>query len=465
MRSSRDMSVARGVPPAVGAMVGMARRAVPARVAAGGTNSRATPAVEGVAPLHAARTSQRDVPTTLRSDSSRPGELAVTRQESPANPQTGPSAIPGFADSSRNRGALSSAFTLVEMIAVMAVMAALAAVVTPTIIRRVDRAAWTKETADLNTFADALNQSIIRTKTIPSYTNWASTVASQMSLPVSVISTNSRRYARAFLIDPSLSINGALPYTQTPNGTTKPVSARVMIVSSLARALPASVTNGVASATNFTAIWNAAENTVPAGPAFSGWGGTGEDLRIKKLNLEPLFYQLILVNHSGNTNTVPRFSIDDNSNTTAVTSWLNKYYLDSTVIGLYGATTNLQTRHLLKRSISFLFESDAWRGQVQGGESYSSSGDAFYNTAVTFFSRPINPAAEAAAQTHGVSQYGVMIAMYTFMFDYVYWANQCPHFANHGQSPSGTPEFLMLDNQGKTSIGNIDKFSANMIVP
>src|SRR3989442_11743882 len=46
-------------------MVGMARRAVPARVVAGGTNIRATQASEGVAPLHAARTSQRDVPTTL----------------------------------------------------------------------------------------------------------------------------------------------------------------------------------------------------------------------------------------------------------------------------------------------------------------------------------------------------------------------------------------------------------------
>src|SRR2546426_6610296 len=43
------------------AMVGMARCAVPARVVAGGTNIRAT--LEGVAPLHAARTSQRDVPT------------------------------------------------------------------------------------------------------------------------------------------------------------------------------------------------------------------------------------------------------------------------------------------------------------------------------------------------------------------------------------------------------------------
>src|SRR5436853_2907964 len=47
------------------AMVGMARCAVPARVVAGGTNIRATLAFEEIAPLHAARTSQRDVPTTL----------------------------------------------------------------------------------------------------------------------------------------------------------------------------------------------------------------------------------------------------------------------------------------------------------------------------------------------------------------------------------------------------------------
>jgi len=352
---------------------------------------------------------------------------------------------------------------LIEIIAVLAIMAVLVGVVAPSVIRRIDRAAWTKETADLNTFADALNQSIIRTKTIPSYTNWASTVASQMSLPVSVISTNSRRYARAFLIDPSLSINGALPYTQTANGTTKPVSARVMIVSSLARALPASVTNSVASATNFTAIWNAAENTVPACPAFSGWGGTGDDLRIKKLNLEPLFYQLILVNHASDTNTVPRFSIDDNSSVTAVPPGgrgLDKYYLDGTVVGLYDSNANLLARHLLKRSTSFLFESDTWRGGPQGDQqSHSASGADFYNHAVTFFNAPEN-----AAAARGSSQYGVMIAMYTFMFDYTYWANQCPHFANHGQSPSSTPEYVLLNNQGGNN-ANIEKFSLDLIAP
>ncbi len=49
----------------VSEMVGMARCAVPARVVAGGTNVRATLPIVGIAPLHAARTSQRDVPTTL----------------------------------------------------------------------------------------------------------------------------------------------------------------------------------------------------------------------------------------------------------------------------------------------------------------------------------------------------------------------------------------------------------------
>src|SRR5439155_898977 len=44
-------------------MVGMARYAACARVLAGGTNDRAALTFEGVAPLHVARTSQRDVPT------------------------------------------------------------------------------------------------------------------------------------------------------------------------------------------------------------------------------------------------------------------------------------------------------------------------------------------------------------------------------------------------------------------
>src|SRR5205809_1100129 len=129
------------------------------------------------------------------------------------------------------------AFSLLELIGVLVVIAILASVLGPAIIRRIDHAAWTKEKADLNSMADALTQSIPRTKSVPAFTDWASAVASQVSLPVSAVLTNGRRYARAFLIDPSLSIGGAgLPYTQTTNGATNVDNARVMIVSSLAGA-------------------------------------------------------------------------------------------------------------------------------------------------------------------------------------------------------------------------------------
>ena len=61
----RDCTARRPAGYVSSAMVGMARCAVPARVVAGGRNIRATLAFEEVAPLHAPRTSQRDVPTTL----------------------------------------------------------------------------------------------------------------------------------------------------------------------------------------------------------------------------------------------------------------------------------------------------------------------------------------------------------------------------------------------------------------
>src|SRR5437667_9051365 len=78
-------------------MVGMARCAVPARVVAGGTNIGATLAIEGVAPLHAARTSQHDVPTTLNTYS------ASRRKHSPAHERTIECRLPRIRNQSAGR--------------------------------------------------------------------------------------------------------------------------------------------------------------------------------------------------------------------------------------------------------------------------------------------------------------------------------------------------------------------------
>src|SRR5207245_3528179 len=126
--------------------------------------------------------------------------------------------------------------------------------------------------------------------------------------------------------------------------------ARVMIVSSLSRALP--IATGVPTSTEFNAIWSTSEGAKPTTATWTSWAGTGDDLRIKKLNLQPLFYQVILVDHRSDTNTPPWFSID-NSSTNAVPQGalgLNRYYIDGSVLGLGYTDLNgvgqLQSRQL-----------------------------------------------------------------------------------------------------------------------
>ena len=361
---------------------------------------------------------------------------------------------------------LRNGWTLIETIVVLAVIAILAAVMVPPVIKRIDHAVWTKETADLNAIGDAFTQSILRTKTIPSHTTWMNAVASQMSLPVSAVTTNPRRYARAFYIDQNLLINGSgLPYTQTTNGATKPDTARVMIVSSLSSALP--FPSGLLSSSDFDPIWNAPDGATPS--TWTTWAGTGDDLRIKKINLEPLFHQLILFNHDPPNDDPARdapFSIDRMTTTrvAAGQAWRggNSYYLEGSDVWLLDSNFNVRTRYLLSRNISFIFESGSWRGQIQGGETFSdSNGDTasdFLKLATAFYSSPVNPGANL-----GASPSAVLVTMYTFMFDYVFWATECPHFDYHGETagtPSNLPEFNMLNDIGdETATGSIGKYA------
>src|ERR1051325_5547680 len=79
------------------------------------------------------------------------------------------------------RCAPKDAFTMVGNIGALAVIAILVAVTAPSVIRRVDHAVWTRETADLQNIADAYTQYILTNKTIPG-TNWASSVANYMNV-------------------------------------------------------------------------------------------------------------------------------------------------------------------------------------------------------------------------------------------------------------------------------------------
>src|SRR5438477_1564208 len=62
------------------------------------------------------------------------------------------------------------AFSLIELIGVLAVMAILAGALVPALIRQMDKVAGDQESAALKSFGDALQQSIMRNRSIPTDT-------------------------------------------------------------------------------------------------------------------------------------------------------------------------------------------------------------------------------------------------------------------------------------------------------
>src|SRR5439155_11214837 len=109
---------------------------------------------------------------------------------------------------------------------------------------------------------------------------WATNIATELGVDLENVTINSRRQPRFFLIDPALRTgnnSSGLPYNQTNwvfgsvvtnNGgvIVPPLSARLVILSSISLGLPAGITNGVASSIDFNAIWdwNQASGDLPA---------------------------------------------------------------------------------------------------------------------------------------------------------------------------------------------------------
>src|SRR2546428_8872166 len=73
------------------------------------------------------------------------------------------------------------AFSLIEFIGVLAVIAILAAVMVPALIRQMDKIAGEQESAALNSLSDALQQSILRNRYIPSERDWATNISTEFA--------------------------------------------------------------------------------------------------------------------------------------------------------------------------------------------------------------------------------------------------------------------------------------------
>lgn len=328
-------------------------------------------------------------------------------------------------------------YTLIEMIGVLAIVAILVTLTVPPIIERVNQAKAEKEMQELPLLGDALSRHILRTKTIPG-PEWAQIIADELAVPINRVTTSSAGVLRVYLVDPDIHIGadtGILPYTQTDEGSEEPPeNARVMLIASQGWSLPDFIANGVASTSEiFDQIWDAPKGTVPQGwPSY--WAGKGENLKIVRINLAPLFHRLI-VNPLTEGQTV-QIALDEREPFDVPAAGLSAYYLEGTVIGLY-KDGQLESRDLLMGDRSYTYERGIWRGQLLEGKVKDATDLARGLDA--FRTAPLNPGA-----TSGTTQHKVMDAYYNYVLTYAAWARA--GFPSYDVSLQPTPEFQSLIN-------------------
>jgi hypothetical protein len=280
---------------------------------------------------------------------------------------------------------------------------------------------------------------------VPDQTTWYSAFASQMGAGTNDVLYNVRQKARlqprVFLIDPMLKMGlpsaAGLPYSQTNFVLSTapcpmlPVSPRIMIVSSLGKALPAAVVSGVFTSGHpeyFSNLWSAADGTVPTDAAWSGWTGKGGDVVVQRINLASLFVHLFLQKYPASTNA--SFSIDGGAPTNVPTlNGIDGYFIQGSVLYLYtNSPLGQDTRQILARSSSFLFDNGVWRGSLSGA--VMGSGVMNLGDVVQQF---LNATPNVNAQNPGgnAQQKLVVNNMLNYMSNYNVWAVQF-NYNNNG---------------------------------
>lgn len=354
------------------------------------------------------------------------------------------------------------AFTLLEMVAVLAIISLLAVLLLPRMIKRIDVTAQAQEAANLAAIHEALKLEVLRNGTVPDENGWAQAAARWSSLPSSMVSVNSRRFNRIYYrptsSNPPENVSVPHLYAQSTNGTTLPANLRALVVSTLGGANAPNPAGGALSDADFNALWNTPDGARPTISAWAGWSGAGDDFLIQRMDYAPLFHHLVLVNRDAG---YTWFTINGSSairldHLTNNVGW-DAYFVEGTVIGLCDSSGNLMTRHILKQSISFIFEAGLWRAQMMGVFTGVTQADQFANEAAEFMSAQWNSSAQ-----QGADQAGVLTTMYSFMYIYTLWANHRPAFPMHGATANQVPEYLMLQKIGDNN-ARLHEFSTGLL--
>jgi prepilin-type N-terminal cleavage/methylation domain-containing protein len=256
--------------------------------------------------------------------------------------------------------------TLIEIVGVLAVIAILACFVLTALTKQTDKAVADQESATLRAFGDALQRAILRRSYIPGSSDWATTIGAEVAMDATEVTNNVRHQQRHFIIDPSASISP--PYTNTYAGSGSPAppqNLRFIILSTLGPAFPNTLQDGNSiSPGDFNTIWNWADGSPPPQTSLQGWPGTGDDLKVQRTDVSGLFVHLMLCWTASTTNAFYSINGVENANslTNDTSTWVDSYFLQNSVLGLYTTNSNnLDSQQILVRDTSFVYFQDAWR--------------------------------------------------------------------------------------------------------
>lgn len=282
----------------------------------------------------------RPGPATVRGDGA--GETpAPPSCETPAPPSCETPAPPGCEAGSGARRK-ETAFTVLELAGVLGVLAILAAAVTPSLLSQIEAAAREREVNALSRLGQGLAEHVLANRRVPAPATLFGDLATTLGWPLAETASNAMGNARVLLMDPGLRLGSNtvanLPYVQGAAGVAGVTSARVLLVSSLGAALPRVLSDpGTNAATVFNLIWDTPDGVQPAGWT---WGGDWSDLLVQRVNLRPLFTQVVLNNNSFN---LGRYSIDNTNAPVPLPAPLHAaFYLNRTGLGLHSHTGDLQ---------------------------------------------------------------------------------------------------------------------------
>lgn len=232
----------------------------------------------------------------------------------------------------------------------------------PNLVLKVKARHRAVEEQTLQRIHEGLVRCIERQQTIPTATNWWSSLQSQASIDSTGASRVHTAFAadtntaRVFLVDPGLP-SGILPYVQNATGLTGTQTnlfsdrARVMLVSNTKRSLTLPVASGTPSSNAFHALWNWAYDANTQAPP-SGWPAdwtrNGEFLHVHRINLANEFHRVTCRNL--------RYGIGEtNTPTNLVTSTTVFSFLRGTRLTLAKTDGTLKRIHIVNRDIPFDF--------------------------------------------------------------------------------------------------------------